>query len=283
VSDLIAALKYQDRLLTAYAAAASAKVASVSDDPEEVDISTLHPSSNRSAQPAGSDFASALRQMQQQQQGPQDFGFGGGSEDPMMKMMQQMMGGAGLGGDGAGGAPPQLPAALQAMLGGAGGGGAAGGQQEAQTTATNSTTYVWKLVHAIFAFILATYIALTSTFNGTKLARSQSVYSDEAGYGLGPRLFIIFTSAELVLQSTRYFMERGQLQGGGMLAKIANSGFLPQQYANYVRILGRYLTIAQTIFSDAMVIVFVFGCLAWWNNLTLTTENITTEVIAPAA
>lgn len=201
----------------------------------------------------------------------------------MMKMMQQMMGGAGLGGDGAGAGAPQLPAALQAMLGGAGGGAAAGPQQAAQTTATNSTTYVWKLVHAIFAFILATYIALTSTFNGTKLARSQSVYSDEAGYGLGPRLFIIFTSAELVLQSTRYFMERGQLQGGGMLAKIANSGFLPQQYANYVRILGRYLTIAQTIFSDAMVIVFVFGCLAWWNNLTPTTENITTEVIAPAA
>jgi hypothetical protein len=270
------------RSLIFLAAAAPAKVASVSDDPEEVDISTLQSSANRSAQPAGNDFASAMRQMQQQQQGPQDFGLGGGSEDPMMKMMQQMMGGAGLGGDAAGAGAPQLPAALQAMLGGAGGAGATPGQQDPQATAAKSTAYLWKLVHAIFAFILATYIALTSTFNGTKLARSQSVYSDETGFGLGPRLFIIFTSAELVLQSTRYFMERGQLQGGGILAKVANSGFLPQQYANYVRILGRYLTIAQTIFADGMVIVFVFGCLAWWNDLTLTTENITTEVIAPA-
>jgi hypothetical protein len=255
----------------------------VTDDPEEVDISTLRTSTNRSAPPAGNDFASAMRQMQQQQQGPQDFGLGGASDDPMMKMMQQMMGGQGFGGDGSGAAgAPAFPPALQAMLGGAGGAGA-GGQKQGQPTTTNSSAYVWKLVHAVFAFTLATYIALTSTFNGTKLARSQSVYSDEAGFGLGPRLFIIFTSAELVLQSTRYFMERGQLQGGGMLATVANSGFLPEPYAGYVRILGRYLTIAQTIFSDGMVIVFVFGCLAWWNNLTLTTENITTEVTAPVA
>jgi hypothetical protein len=159
------------------------------------------------------------------------------------------------------------------MLGGAANGGAAG-QKAPEAVAQKNATYVWKLVHAIFALILATYIALTSTFNGTKLSRSQSVYSDDTSYGLGPRLFIIFTSAELVLQSTRYFLERGQLQGGGMLATVANSGFIPEPYANYIRILGRYITIAQTIFADAMVVVFVFGCIAWWNDLGLTTEDV---------
>lgn len=123
-----------------------------------------------------------------------------------------------------------------------------------------------RIVHAIFAFILATYICLTSTFNGTQLGRSQSVYTEEAGYGLGPRLFIIFTSSELVLQSTRYFLERGQLQGGGPLASIANSGFIPEPYANYIRVVGRYIGIAKTIFSDVMVIVFVMGCMAWWKG-----------------
>lgn len=92
------------------------------------------------------------------------------------------------------------------------------------------------------------------------------MYSEESGYGLGPRLFIIFTSSELVLQSTRYFLEKGQLQGGGPLATIANSGFIPEPYANYIRITGRYIGIAKTIFTDVMVIVFVMGCMAWWKG-----------------
>ena len=177
----------------------------------------------------------------------------------MMKKMQQMM--AGMGGypnDPNG--QQNLPPMLKAMM------GAAGGQQPEAAPASGSA-YVWRIVHAIFAFGLAFYICLTSTFNGTKLARSSSVYADEAGYGLGPRLFVIFTSAELVLQSTRYFVERGQLQGGGMFASIVNSGFIPEPYANYIRVAGRYITIARTIFTDVMVIVFVLGCMAWWKGL----------------
>lgn len=47
---------------------------------------------------------------------------------------------------------------------------------------------------------------------------------------------------------------------------IANSGFVPEPYANYIRIVGRYVGIAKTIFSDVMVIVFVMGCMAWWKG-----------------
>lgn len=156
--------------------------------------------------------------------------------------------------------PPDVPPALRALL------GTAAADKDAGPPPTESA-YLWKIVHAVFAFVLAAYIALTSTFNGSKLARTESVYDPEAGFGLGTRLFLIFCTAELVLQSTRYFAEKGQLQGNGMLAKVANSGVLPEPWTGYVRILGRYVGIVQTILKDAMVIIFVFGALAWWNGL----------------
>ena len=99
------------------------------------------------------------------------------------------------------------------------------------------------------------------------MARSQSAYTEDQGYGFGKRLFLIFCTAELLLQSSRYFAEKGQLQGNGMFAKVANSGMVPEPWAGYVRIIGRYVAIAQTIFADAMVIIFVFGVLAWWQGM----------------
>lgn len=248
-------------LCTDFTAAAAPKVASVIDDPDEIDISVDNSFANtptRRQQPKQQDnpLAAAMLQMQQQEQMG---GGSGGQEDPMMKMMQQMMGS--MGGDpNDPNAQGDLPPMLKAMMAGAGG-------QKQQDAPASATAYLWRLVHAIFAFGLAGYICFSSTFNGSKLGRSENVYTEDAGYGLGPRLFIIFSSCELVLQSTRYFVERGQLQGGGMLATVANSGFIPEPYAGYVRIVGRYLTIAKTIFTDVMIIVFVLGCMAWWNGM----------------
>ncbi|KAK4555670.1 hypothetical protein LTR86_007423 [Recurvomyces mirabilis] len=246
--------------------AASGPKAATVEDPDEADIDSIPgmQSSQRQqgrADPQDNPLAAAMFQMQQQQGG--QGGQGGGEEDPMMRMMQQLTGM--MGGNAQNpndpNQPPQIPAALSALMGG-------GGQQQAKAPETGSA-YLWRVVHAVFAFTLAIYITLTSTFNGTKLGRAQSVYSDESTYGLGPRLFIIFTSAELLLQSSRFFLEKGQLQGNGMLATVANSGFVPEPYAQYVRTAGRYVGIAQTIFSDAMVVVFVFGVLAWWRGMAV--------------
>ena len=52
-----------------------------------------------------------------------------------------------------------------------------------------------------------------------------------------------------------------------MIAKVANSGFVPEPYAGYVRIAGRYIGIVQTVVADAMVVVFVFGAMAWWRDM----------------
>ena len=237
------------------------------DDPEEVDISQ-NPSgygtpSKSNVNAKENPLAAAMFQMQQNQsQSQQQQGAEGSAEDdPMVRMMQQMMGIMGGDPNNPDAKPPDLPPMLKAMMG--------GGQQskEDQAPPATGSAYMWRIVHAIFAVILAGYIALTSTFNGSKLARSENVYTREAGYGLGQRLFLIFCTAELLLQSSRYFAEKGQLQGSGMIAQIANSGLIPEPWAGYIRVFGRYIGIAQTIVADAMVVIFVFGALSWWQGM----------------
>lgn len=238
------------------------------DDPDEVDISqntSGFGTPNRPAQAGATDnpLAAAMLQMQQQeaQNQKQKNGEGSAEDDPMVRMMQQMMGAMGGNPSDPNAPPPEIPPMMKAMLGGGG-----ADKQDLAPPPTGSA-YMWRIVHAVFAFVLATYIALTSTFNGSQLARSQSVYTEGNGYALGSRMFTIFCTAELLLQSMRYFAEKGQLQGNGMIAKVANSGMVPEPYAGYIRISGRYIGIVQTIIADAMVVVFVFGAMAWWQDM----------------
>ena len=194
--------------------------------------------------------------MRAQQGGEGGQGQDGADEDPMANMMKTVMGMMGTPGGDAG-----MPQMLSAMM-------AQGGPAAQQQPATSSA-YLWRITHAVFALTLAAYIALTSTFNGTQLARLKTIDPTtglDTDPGVGPRLFWIFVTSELLLQSTRWFVEKGQLQGGGLLAKIANSGFVPEPYAGYVRTFGSYVRIWTTVVSDAMVVVFVLGCLAWWKG-----------------
>ncbi|GAB7362537.1 hypothetical protein MBLNU230_g2855t1 [Neophaeotheca triangularis] len=251
----------------------ASKAATVDDDPEEVDISShpYTPASRSSGPgtpstkqtPSDNPLQQAVMQMQAQQaqqqrgQAPGGGTTSGGEEDPMLQMMQQLMGQMpNMAGDNANGEMPQIPQMLQSMMG--------GGQQQ---KAPSGSAYVWRIVHAVFAVSIATYVALSSTFNGSKLARRQSAFTEDGGYGIGPGLFVIFATVQLVLQSSRFFLERGQLQGNGMIAMVANSGFVPEPYAGYIRLVGRYASIFTTIVSDAMVVLFVLGAMAWWNGL----------------
>lgn len=262
------------------AAPATKKNATVADDPDEVDISD-HPYTPRnngsgSGTPSGTGFAAApenplaqaMMQMQADQQQRQSQGQGA-EEDPMAKMMQQMMGL--MGGD------PNNPNAspqdgdplqmLSTMMGAAGGMGMGGGGPQ-QKQPSSGSAYLWRIVHTISALGIAGYIALTSTFNGSLLSRSDDLAA-LAGGGVNSKLFYLFATVEVVLQSTRYFMEKGQLQGSGWLATIANSGFVPPPYAQYIRTIGRYMTIWSTVVSDAMVVVFVLGVMAWWRGMAV--------------
>lgn len=230
------------------------------EDPDEVDISEHHYTPSRSPE-------NQLAQLQQQQAQANPFAMfgnanaGAGGQDPMLQIMQQMMSGGAMPDTGNPDDPNNpmndLPPMLKAMMAGQ-------RQTQQQSGATTSSAYIWRIVHAVFAFSLALYIALTSTFNGSKLSRAQSV--DEAQ---GPKLFYLFATVELILQSSRYFLEKGQLMGSGWIATIANSGLVPEPWAGYIRVFGRYSVIWQTIVGDAVTIVFVLGALAWWRGMSI--------------
>lgn len=221
------------------------------DDPAEVDISQMFQRQPPSAN--GQDPQALFRQMLMAS-GAQDQGAPGaaggqapGSEDPMMQMMQQLLGGAGGGADGSSGGG--LPPGLANMFGGQ-------QQSEPDTYANN----IWRIVHAAFSLLLGLYAAVNFTFTGSKAARSQ--YAVE---GVASQLFWIFATIELLLQSSRYFIDGGKLPVSGIMGGLGQ--MLPEPYANYVRIFSRYSIIYTTVVSDAMVVIFVLGCVAWWKGL----------------
>ena len=172
-------------------------------------------------------------------------------DDPMVRMMQQMLGS--MGGDGGQQPGEGLPPGLADMFGG-------GQQQQQEQPRVGSGESVWRIVHFLTSMMLSIYAVTTLSFTGSSLSRSQYVTDP-----IGPRLFWMFATAEVVLQSTRYFLDGGRLPQIGLLGKVA--GFLPEPYANYIRILQRYGVIYTTIVADALVVVFVLGCVAWWKGL----------------
>lgn len=190
-----------------------------------------------------------------------------------MAMLQQMMGGGGGGAPGmpslpgASGnldAPPDaLPPGLANMFS-----AMQGGAPSAEPSPDRSSAWLWRLVHSVFSLALAIYIVLQTPFNGSKMSRD-SVHDDDwslhatSAHSFA-HFFYLFATLEVVLQSSRYFIEKGQLQGSGILSTVA--AILPAPYSAYVRTLGRYSVIYSTVVSDAMVVVFVLGASSWWRG-----------------
>ncbi|KAH7382163.1 hypothetical protein BKA66DRAFT_570462 [Pyrenochaeta sp. MPI-SDFR-AT-0127] len=229
-------------------------------DPEEIDISQHH-------------YAPAS-----QPRVPSPFAFDGNpagpftsgqapdaSQDPIMALMQQMMGGSAGGMPGMPGGPGQsapgdLPPGLANMFSAMNGGAAP------EPSPEQSSAWIWRLVHSVFSLSLAIYIVLQTPFNGSKLSRDNNLYEEDWAAQSMPtqnfaHFFYLFATFEVVLQSSRYFIEQGQLQGSGILSTIA--GILPAPYSGYIRTIGRYSVIYSTVVSDAMVVVFVLGATSW--------------------
>lgn len=235
------------------------------------------PGSNNNAQDSPfvtSDF-SFLQDQQRQGQGQGGMGMGmgmgtgmgmsmgDGVEDPLSRILQQMM--AGGSGPGGGGGADSLPPGLAAMFGG--GGGGSGTQAQQAPGQTDKYGYLWKIVHAVFALALGIYITSVTAFSGSRLSRTTSGFVDGPGNGavdVGVRFFWVFATAELVLQSSRFFVERGRVSRSGLLGTVA--GFLPEPYRGYLGLVGRYSGIWNTVVQDAMVVIFVLGCVAWWKG-----------------
>ena len=186
--------------------------------------------------------------------GMEGLDMGAGAEDPMMKMLQQMMGG--ITGEGVDGMPAF--AGVPAMPDQAGAG--------------TSYAYLWRIVHAVFALGLGLYIATLTTFTGSKRERESSGMSYMAdngapSFGVTPasvHFFWIFATAEILLQTSRFLMEKGRAQQGGILGMAM--GFLPEPYKGYLALVTRYSRIWTTVSGDAMALVFVLGACAWWRE-----------------
>ncbi|KAF2107296.1 hypothetical protein BDV96DRAFT_589521 [Lophiotrema nucula] len=235
-------------------------------DPDEIDISQhLYTPASQPRLPSPFDFnGTSTPPFPQPRSQGQD-----AAQDPIQAMMQQMLGGQGGGFPGMAGQPGQPPDGLppglanlfSAMNGGAG---------APEPSPQQSSAWVWRLVHSVFSLLLSFYIVFQTPFNGSKLARtSPSTLEEDWTLDASPaetfrHFFYLFATFEVVLQSSRYFIEKGQLQGGGILSSI--SGFLPEPYGGYVRTIGRYSIIYRTVVNDAMVVVFVLGAASWWRG-----------------
>ena len=175
----------------------------------------------------------------------------------MMKMLSQLMGGMpGADGSGAGAGEDPLKLGMDAIMGEMGGG-----------AKQSPRDYWWKIVHAVFAFVLGIYVTATSTaFAGPVMRIPGKVAVSGGETGNRVNLFWAFATAELILQSTRYFLERGKTDSGigGWLGMI--SGFLGQPLRGYVRLVARYSGIWSTIMEDGCVLVFMVGVFSWWKG-----------------
>ncbi|KAL8738646.1 MAG: hypothetical protein Q9181_000592 [Wetmoreana brouardii] len=236
-------------------------------DPDEADISDhVRPSqpSSRNRAPTEADIRQLLRSTPPPHAGPGQQQ-ASGEEDPMVRILQQMMGAMpGTEGNQQNGLPP----GLAALLGDGGGGGAAGPGQAQNGQGNDGSAYFWKIVHAIFAFMLGIYIVAVTTFDGAQFSRSEKMLESgegRGGEGVGKRLFWIFATAEVVLQSSRFFLERGTTDQSGWMGMLTQ--VLPEPWKSYAGLLTGYSGIWTTTVQDAMVVVFVLGVVAWWNGV----------------
>ncbi|KAK0705220.1 hypothetical protein B0H67DRAFT_593499 [Lasiosphaeris hirsuta] len=204
--------------------------------------------------------------------GPNPFGAfpgagGPDSEDPMMRMMMQMLGGDGT----AGGSPFPFPPAGTNPFASMGMDmppfGPGGPQQ--QLAMPDRYASLWRLLHTAVALGLGLYIALWTSFSGTKVEREREkvvgvVGGEENMSESGRKFFYAFATAEALLLTSRYFMDRGRARsaaGGGILGMVV--GFLPQPFKGYVEIAMRYGQIFGTVKADVLVCIFVLGMASW--------------------
>lgn len=188
-----------------------------------------------------------------------------GADDPMMKMLTQMMGGAGAGAGGPGTNSPF------------GGANPFAGMQQAQAQKQLPDSYaaIWRVLHFILAMGLGLYIALFTGFLGTKVERERSTFAATTGATPDPHtqdlfemkkyFFWTFATAETVLLTTRFFLDRsrnGASGSPGMLWTIM--GFLPDsKWKTYVATGLRYSQIFSTVRSDILTCVFVLGAASY--------------------
>lgn len=212
------------------------KVADVDDDdPEEVDISTIHA-------PAGDEFSyvqQRQRMLQQMMMGgmPNDARDPFGGQSPFGPGAQNAFGAGAQNPFGPGGGDPF--AMLQQMMGD-------NPMAQQQPVQESADTKWWTVLHIACVIVLVLLIPASSvpTYGATRPA------AHIAGRGVG--WFWYFINLEIVLQTARFFIA-GPKPTGGILATIGN--FLPPPYQGYVWSLARYALIWTSLRDDFCLLI----------------------------
>ncbi|KAK3397388.1 hypothetical protein B0T20DRAFT_256733 [Sordaria brevicollis] len=207
-------------------------------------------------------------------------GGGPGAEDPMMQMMLNMLGGGGAPGAGGAGGMPPFPG--MPGMGGMMPPGMGGQAVPPAMAVPDRYSSLWRLLHTAVALGLGLYIAVWATFSGSKVDRdSKNILTgkhtseDQVAVGFDTdsarRFFYAFATAEALLLTTRFFLEKGLGRspaggafGGGILSMAV--GFLPQPWKGYLDIAMRYGQIFSTVKADILVCIFVLGVCSWWRS-----------------
>lgn len=194
-------------------------------------------------------------------------GAAAGDQDQLFRMLQGMLGGE---------IPNGMPGAsefpgmgLEALLRASAGPNTTTTpqqqqQQQGQPTEWMTTANLWRILHAIFALGLGIYVALSTTFTGTKVERdaddlqSTGVLGAQNIQQARAWFFYVFTSVETVLLTSRYMVEQGAgFTPSGWTWSVA--GMLPQPFGGYARHALRYGQLFTTVRNDALFCVFVMG------------------------
>lgn len=221
----------------------------------------MDPSAANGATPSPQDNPLAAMMASMGIPNPGEAGSGPDPDDPMMKMLSQMMAGAGGGPGGA-----QNPFAAMA-------GGPQQQQQQQQPAPDTTTAAIWRVLHFLVAAGLGLYIALLTQFTGTKVARERSAFAAysatgdaQDGVGVGGAnaedlrryFFWAFATAESILLTSRFFLDKSARGPSGMVATVL--GFVPESKWKSLVVNGmQYVQIFSTVRMDMLVCVFVLG------------------------
>ena len=181
------------------------------------------------------------------------------AEHPMIQMLQQILGAAPQG-SGAADVPPQgLPPNFAAMMGNFGGEADLNG--DLHQDAGSEEKLMWKVVHAVFAVLLGLYVITSSSTLGEPMVRikGRSLNHDTTMQD-GTNIFWAFATVELVLQSTRYFLQKGKTSSsfGGIMNTL--TAFLPEPWAGYLRLAAQYSGIWTTTIGTCYPELLEFQC-----------------------
>lgn len=193
------------------------------------------------------------------------------ANDPLFKLLKELNSSMGAEGDpSAGGMPMDFdPSKLFASMPGMGnfegmsnpGAPPPPTMAPAPSRANVVADLIWTLVHLISMITLAMYAGLHK--GGKVIFNDEDSIEASVTEASPARLLWYFATAELILQTSRFFMEAHLPPAPSKIANYAS--LLPQPFAGYIITGLRYLRILRTMAQDFCLLLFIAGVASYLN------------------